>query len=85
MKKYVIVLSLIFCILAATFAFKTQISKERNIPSPEYWKPVQDVLGLKGSIQDDVLKFTFPRRDLNVKVSGVPIDPGLALTSWILI
>ncbi len=82
MKKYVIASSLIICIIAATFAYKTQISNERNITSPDYWRPVQNVFGFTGSTQDGVLKFTFPRSDLNVKVSGIPVEPGLALTSW---
>lgn len=47
------------------------------------WKGVQDVFGRKGTIQSGMLKETFPRNDLNVKVGEVDVSPRLALTSWI--
>jgi hypothetical protein len=48
-----------------------------------YWKPVQDALGQKGTVNPDgVLKFSFPRTDLTVVVDGVTLKPALALGSW---
>jgi hypothetical protein len=48
------------------------------------WKPVEDALGRKGSIQPgDVDKFSMPRSDLKVTIAGTPIKAGLALGSWL--
>jgi Domain of Unknown Function (DUF1259) len=48
------------------------------------WKPVEDALGRKGSVQSgDVYKFSMPRSDLKVTVVGTPIKAGLALGSWL--
>ena len=48
------------------------------------WKPIEDALGRKGSLQPaDVYKFSMPRSDLKVTVAGTPIKPGLALGSWL--
>lgn len=43
---------------------------------------VEKIIGKKGTLQDGVLKFTFPRYDLKVNIEPVSIDPELALTSW---
>ena len=54
-----------------------------NPTSPE-WKPVEDALGRKGSMQPgDVFKFSMPRSDLKVTVAGTPVKAGLALGSWL--
>lgn len=47
------------------------------------WQKVETALGRAGNTQEDMLKITFPRTDLKVKVGEVPLEPGLALTSWI--
>lgn len=47
------------------------------------WQVVETALGRKGTVQDDMLKVTFPRSDLKVTVGEVLVEPGLALTSWI--
>lgn len=58
-----------------------------NIPmqvqTPAEWEWVERVIGKKGSKQNGVLKFTFPRDDLTVHIDSVCIEPELALTSWI--
>ncbi|HYV90991.1 MAG TPA: DUF1259 domain-containing protein [Chitinophagales bacterium] len=46
---------------------------------------IEKVFGKKGTVQNNVFKITFPRSDLLVKVGNVPIEPGLALTSWVAI
>src|SRR5689334_25118294 len=52
--------------------------------TPQEWKSVEDVLGRKGSMQPgDVFKFSMPRSDLKVTVSGTPVKAGLALGSWL--
>src|SRR6185437_7021548 len=57
--------------------------QQPNPTSPE-WKPVEDALGRKGSMQPgDVFKFSMPRSDLKVTVAGTPIKAGLALGSWL--
>ncbi|WP_312371455.1 DUF1259 domain-containing protein [Lachnoclostridium sp.] len=43
---------------------------------------VEKILEKKGSMQDGVLKFTFPRYDLKVNIGPISIEPELALTSW---
>lgn len=45
-------------------------------------KSVESIICRKGSIQNGVLKFTFPRYDLRVNVGAVSVEPELALTSW---
>jgi hypothetical protein len=48
------------------------------------WAAVQQVLGGKGTMQPgEVLRFGFPRTDLQVTVAGVPVKAGFALGSWI--
>jgi biotin operon repressor len=48
------------------------------------WKPVEDALGRKGSLQPgDVYKFSLPRSDMKITVAGTPIKAGLALGSWL--
>ena len=47
------------------------------------WSDCEKMFGRKGTTQGNVLKITFPRTDLNVKVGDVQIEPGLALTSWL--
>ena len=47
------------------------------------WQEVEAALGRKGAPQaGDVMRFSFPRRDLRVTVEGVQIRPALALGSW---
>jgi hypothetical protein len=47
------------------------------------WDGVEKALTQKGKAQGDMLKLTFPRSDLIVKIGEVQVEPGLALTSWI--
>lgn len=50
---------------------------------PADWEGVETALGRRGTVLGDMLKVTLPRGDLSVTVGEVPIEPGLALTSWI--
>jgi len=47
------------------------------------WSEVEQAMGKKGNIQENVFRITFPRSDLDVKVDDFTIAPGLVLTSWI--
>jgi hypothetical protein len=48
------------------------------------WTSVDQALGRKGAIQPgDVMKYSFPRSDLQVTASGVAVKPALALGSWV--
>ncbi|HXV15250.1 MAG TPA: DUF1259 domain-containing protein [Gemmatimonadaceae bacterium] len=47
------------------------------------WISVEAAMGRSGSIQPgNVIKFSFPRSDLSVKVGAVTLKPALALGSW---
>jgi hypothetical protein len=49
----------------------------------DQWKPIETALGRSGKLQPDgAYKFSMPRKDLKVTVSGTPIQAGLALGSW---
>ncbi len=43
---------------------------------------LEKIFGQKSTAQNDIIKFTFPRSDLKVKMGTVTVAPGLALTSW---
>jgi hypothetical protein len=48
------------------------------------WSAVDNALGRKGAMQPgDVMKYSFPRSDLQVSAAGVPLKPALALGSWV--
>lgn len=43
---------------------------------------LEKIFGQKGAAQEDIMKFTFLRSDLKVKMGAIAVAPGLALTSW---
>ena len=47
------------------------------------WQPIEGTFHKHGEVEGEVLKFSFPRTDLKVNIGNIPIDPRLALTSWI--
>jgi hypothetical protein len=48
------------------------------------WKAVENAIGKSGSMQPGgVFKIGLPRNDLEVTVRGVPLNPALALGSWV--
>ena len=47
------------------------------------WVAVQQALGGRGTLQGDVLRFSFPRTDLQVTTDGVALKPAFALGSWV--
>jgi Domain of Unknown Function (DUF1259) len=63
--------------LAAVFAAAP--ARAAGLPA----KQLADVFGSSGrTLPGGVLKWTWPRRDLKVRVDKVDVAPGLALTSW---
>jgi len=61
----------------------TLLIAQQSTQASSQWKPIEDALGRKGSVQPgDVFKFGMPRSDLKVTVEGTPIKAGLALGSW---
>lgn len=47
------------------------------------WKPVADILGRTGKLNDgSVYKIGFARSDLSVQTKGVTVAPALSLGSW---
>ncbi|MET4273005.1 hypothetical protein ABIB68_002423 [Bradyrhizobium sp. F1.2.2] len=47
------------------------------------WQKVDETLGRKPAVSDDVRRYGFPRSDLSVKLDGVSIKPALALGGWV--
>ena len=47
------------------------------------WKKVDEILGRKPVVADDVHRYGFPRTDLSVTLDGVTIKPALALGGWL--
>jgi hypothetical protein len=52
--------------------------------TPGNWAAVNNAIGRSGTLQPDgVMKYSFPRGDLDVSLNGVKIKPALALGSWV--
>ena len=47
------------------------------------WTKVDETLGRKAAVSDDVHRYGFPRSDLSVTVDGVAIKTGFALGGWV--
>ncbi|MEH2485473.1 DUF1259 domain-containing protein [Bradyrhizobium sp. AZCC 2230] len=67
------------CILSATSGPFTAAARAQNVD----WQKVDDALGRKPAISDDVHRYGFPRTDLAVTLDGVTIKPALALGGWV--
>lgn len=70
-KKNLFTIGLIICLCS-------NIEAQQND-----WTSLEHVFGKKGTSQGNMFKITFPRSDLHVSLDDVPIQPGLALTSWV--
>jgi hypothetical protein len=67
------------CLLALSCTFA-----QTQEDSTTTWKPVEAALGRPGQLQPGgVYKFALPRKDMKVVKDGVPVAPGLALSSWL--
>ena len=47
------------------------------------WQKVDETLGRKPAVSDDVRRYGFPRSDLTVTLDGVTVKPALALGGWV--
>lgn len=47
------------------------------------WSGVEKIFGKKGIVKDNIVRFNFPRTDLNVMVGDIKIEAPFALTSWV--
>jgi Domain of Unknown Function (DUF1259) len=47
------------------------------------WQAIDQTLGRKAAVSDDVHRYGFPRNDLSVTLDGVAIKPALALGGWV--
>lgn len=47
------------------------------------WQAIDQTLGRKAAVSDDVHRYGFPRSDLSVTLDGVAIKPALALGGWV--
>lgn len=74
----------VFFLMTLLVALIPVSAQQQPNPTSPQWKPVEDALGRKGSMQPgDVFKFSMPRSDLKVTVAGTPVKAGLALGSWL--
>ena len=47
------------------------------------WQKIDETLGRKAAVSDDVHRYGFPRSDLSVTLDGVAIKTGFALGGWV--
>ena len=47
------------------------------------WGQIDEILGRKPAVTEDVHRYGFPRTDLTVTIDGVTIKPALALGGWV--
>src|SRR5438270_4796675 len=77
MKRITYVLLLVLFTLP-TFAQKSDAQKS------DQWSPAEKAMGRSGDRQPDgAIKFSFPRSDLKISVTGTHIATGLALGGWV--
>ena len=77
-----------FRTIAATIlvalAARPAAAQQRASRDSSRWAAVENALGRKGMMNPGgVIKFGFPRRDMQVTADGVQLKPALALGSWI--
>jgi Domain of Unknown Function (DUF1259) len=82
--RYAVVLCLISGIMMwAQSSTSKKSQSTQNESATADWKAIDEAMGRSGQDQPDgVRKYSMPRKDLNVTVSGVQVKPGLALGSW---
>jgi hypothetical protein len=70
--------------VAAAGSAPAQASGARAAQGAADWSAVDQALGRKGAMQPgNVMKYSFPRSDLQVTMNGVQLKPALALGSWV--
>jgi Domain of Unknown Function (DUF1259) len=72
------------CLAAVQSAGSSGFAGKALAQPSSHWSGVEQALGRKGAVQPGgVIKFGFPRGDLQVTVAGVVLKPALALGSWV--
>ena len=80
-KNCVSLITGLWLMAASVPAQRQQPAASRQSPD---WSAVDQALGRPGAPQPgDVHKFSFPRSDLQVTVSGIRVRPALALGTWV--
>ncbi len=89
-KKFSAIISIGGCLLASSAVSQTidwRIFSEPFIASARAqsvdWQKVDETLGRKPAVSDDVHRYGFPRSDLTVTLDGVTIKPAFALGGWV--
>jgi hypothetical protein len=73
----------VYVVLAAVL-FATSTADAQTRAGAADWTQVEQALGRKGTMNPGaVMKFSFPRSDLQVTAAGVQLKPALALGSWV--
>ncbi|GLH80676.1 hypothetical protein SSBR45G_55850 [Bradyrhizobium sp. SSBR45G] len=67
------------CFLAPAAVSFVSAAHAQNVD----WQSVDETLGRKPAVSDDVHRYGFPRTDLSVMLDGVAIKPTLALGGWV--
>jgi hypothetical protein len=83
-RRYVTASTAVFAVaISATVAFAQAKARAKQSGSSD-WSGVEQALGRKGAMNPGgVMKFGFPRSDLQVMLDGVQLKPGLALGGWV--
>lgn len=76
--KMILIWLLIFPVILVNSA-----SAQQSQPTDPVYEELQKILGVPGKQQPGgVLKFSWPRKDLDVSLNGTKIETGLAFGSW---
>ena len=67
------------CILAPAFGAFVSAARAQSVD----WQKIDETLGRKAAVSDDVHRYGFPRSDLSVTLDGVAIKPAFALGGWV--
>jgi len=75
---------LLSCAVSTLAGIATAQARRTRRPAAPDWSAVENTLGRKGTPSPGgIIKFGFPRNDLNVVLHGVTLKPTLALGSWV--
>ena len=71
-------------LLPVIYKFVQQANrKQTGKPVPLDTKMIEEVIGIKGTVNGEEYKVTVPQNDLKVEVDGFKIIPAMGLGTWI--
>ena len=82
MLKHIISSAALLLMIAGGLSSAPFVSAARAAESVD-WQKIDETLGRKAAVSDDVHRYGFPRTDLAVTLDGVTIKPALALGGWV--